>query len=122
VIIANGARGLGRIEFRADEPSLTPHAGLAVSGELCRSLRLVELVDAELGAVDRVAPVKQRRRGLSPGALVVAIAEAQATRGRPSPRHSHSHHLAPPLTVTTPARGTQPGLTHRNRSERACQR
>jgi hypothetical protein len=76
-MIVNGARGPGRIEFRADEPSLTPYAGLAVSGELCRGLRLVELTDAELAVVDRVAPVKQRRRGLSPGALVVAIAEAQ---------------------------------------------
>jgi hypothetical protein len=31
-------RGPGRIEFRADDPSLTPFAGLAVSGELVRSL------------------------------------------------------------------------------------
>jgi len=77
VIVINGARGPGRIEFRADDPSLTPYAGLAISGELARNLRLVELVDAELAAVDRVAAVKQRRRGLSPGGLVVAIAEAQ---------------------------------------------
>jgi hypothetical protein len=67
----------GRLVIRADDPSLTPYAGLAISGELCRRLRLVELVDAELAAVDRVAPVKQRRRGLSPGELTVAIAEAQ---------------------------------------------
>jgi hypothetical protein len=66
----------GRIEFRADDPSLTPYAGLAISGELCRRLRVVELIDAELGAA-RVAPVKQRRRGLSPGQLTVCIAEAQ---------------------------------------------
>jgi len=72
----NPARGPGRIEFRADEPSLTPYAGLAISGELCRALRLTELVDAELAAA-RVAPVKQRRRGLSPGELAVALAEAQ---------------------------------------------
>ena len=76
---ANSVRGAGRIEFRADDPSLTPYAGLAVSGELCRSLRLVELTDAELAAAVRVAPVKQRRRGLSPGELTVAIAEAQLT-------------------------------------------
>ena len=73
----NRDRGPGRIEFRADDPSLTPYAGLAISGELCRGLRLVELIDAELRAVKRVAPVKSRRRGLSPGGLVVAIAEAQ---------------------------------------------
>src|SRR5438034_5435134 len=73
----NGDRGPGRIVFRADDPSLTPYAGLAISGELLRGLRLVELVDAELAAVARVAPVKRRRRGLSAGGLVVALAESQ---------------------------------------------
>ena len=73
----NPDSGPGRIEFRADDPSLTRYAGLAVSGELCRSLRLVELIDAELCAVDRVAPVKERRRGLSAGGVTVAISEAQ---------------------------------------------
>ena len=73
----NPGRGPGRIEFRADDPSLTPYAGLAVSGELCRRLRVVEVIDAELAAATRVAPVKQRRRGISPGELAVAIAEAQ---------------------------------------------
>ena len=73
----NRDRGPGRIEFRADDPSLTPYAGLAISGELCRGLRLVELIDAELTAAARAAPVKQRRRGLSPGEVTVAIAEAQ---------------------------------------------
>jgi Transposase DDE domain group 1 len=73
----NRGRGPGRIEFRADDPSLTPYAGLGVSGELCRSLRLVELIEAELGAVKGVAPVKTRRRGLSPGEVTVAVAEAQ---------------------------------------------
>ena len=67
--------------FRADDRSLTPYAGLAISGELLRGLRLVELVDAELAAADRVAPVKRRRRGLSPGALVVALAESQLVGG-----------------------------------------
>jgi len=73
---ANPDRGPGRIEFRADDPSLTPYAGLAISGEVCRKLRLVAVIDAELAAA-RVAPVKQRRRGLSAGQLAVAIAEAQ---------------------------------------------
>ena len=73
----NTDRGPGRIEFRADDPSLTPYAGLAVSGELCRTVRLVELIDAELAATRRVAPVKQRQRGLSTGELTVAIAECQ---------------------------------------------
>jgi hypothetical protein len=76
VIGINPDGGPGRIEFRADDRSLTPYAGLAISGELCRRLRVVGLIDAELGAA-RVAPVKQRRRGLSPGQLTVCIAEAQ---------------------------------------------
>jgi hypothetical protein len=63
--------------IRADDRSLTPYAGLAITGELARSLRLVELVDAELAAVDRVAPVKRRRRGLTAGALVLSLAECQ---------------------------------------------
>ena len=79
--VINADAGPGRIEFRADDPSLTPYAGLAVSGELLRGLRLVELVDAELAAVDRVAPVKARRRGASPGQLVVALAESQLAGG-----------------------------------------
>ena len=78
---ANGDRGPGRIIFRADDPTLTGHAGLAISGELLRNLRLVELVDAELAAVNRVAAVKQRRRGLSPGAFVVSLAECQLIGG-----------------------------------------
>ncbi len=75
------ARGPGRIEFRADDPSLTPYAGLAISGELTRTLRLADLVDAELCTVGRVAPVKRRRRGLSAGELVVALAESQLVGG-----------------------------------------
>ena len=77
VMAVNPDRGPGRIEFRADDPSLTPYAGLAVSGELCRSLRVTELIDAELSAAAPVAPIKARRRGLSPGEVTVAIAEAQ---------------------------------------------
>jgi DDE family transposase len=80
-MVVNGATGPGRIVFRADDRSLTPYAGLAISGELLRGLRLVELVDAELAAADRVAPVKARRRGLSPGGLVVAMAESQLVGG-----------------------------------------
>src|ERR1035437_2612977 len=76
-MVINGGRSPGRLVIRADDPSLTPYAGLAISGELLRGLRLVELVDAELAALDRVAPVKQRRRGLSPGELTVATAEAR---------------------------------------------
>jgi len=66
--------------FVADDPTLTGHAGLAISGELLRKLRLVQVINAELAADDRVASVKQRRRGVSPGALPVSIAECQRVR------------------------------------------
>ena len=46
-------------------------------GELARRTRLVELVDAELSAARGVRAVKARRRGLSPGALVVSLSECE---------------------------------------------
>lgn len=77
----NGDRRPGRIVVRADDPTLTPYAGLAVSGELARRLRLAELIDAELGLEGRARPVKVRRRGLSPGELLVSLAESQLVGG-----------------------------------------
>lgn len=71
----NDARPPGRLTIRADDPTLTPYAGLAIVGELARSTRLVELIDAELSTV--AGPVKTRRRGLSAGQLVVSLAECQ---------------------------------------------
>jgi len=65
----------------ANDPSLVRYAGLAVSGELARRVRLVELIDAELLVERRARPVKVRRRGLSPGQLLVAIAESQLVGG-----------------------------------------
>jgi hypothetical protein len=73
----NDATGPGRLLVRADDPNLTPYAGLAIVGALARRSRLVELVDAELAAVRTARPVKRRRRGLAPGALVVSLAECQ---------------------------------------------
>lgn len=70
-------RPAGRLRFRADDPDLTPYAGLAIVGELARRTRLVELVDAELWAASGARAVKARRRGVSPGALVVSLAECQ---------------------------------------------
>lgn len=67
----------GRILVRADDPSLTPYAGLAIVGELARRLGLAELIDGELARERRARSVKRRRRGLSPGQLVVSLAEAQ---------------------------------------------
>jgi Transposase DDE domain group 1 len=81
VVVLNGARGPGRLVVRADDPSLTPYAGLAVSGELARRLGLAELIDAELAVERRVRPVKVRRRGLSAGELVVSLAECQLVGG-----------------------------------------
>src|ERR687887_2119017 len=81
VTASNPGRRLGRILVRADDPSLTPYAGLAVSGELARRLGLAELIDAELAIERRARPVKVRRRGLSPGELVVSLAECQLVGG-----------------------------------------
>jgi len=72
----NDGRGPGRLAICADDPSLTPYAGLAIVGELARGTRLVELIDAELGA-SAGAAVKTRRRGVSAGELVVSLAECQ---------------------------------------------
>jgi Transposase DDE domain group 1 len=77
----NAVRRPGRIVVRADERSLTPYAGLAVSGELARRVGLAELIDAELSVERRARPVKVRRRGLSPGGLVVSLAECQLVGG-----------------------------------------
>ena len=81
VTVGNGGRRRGRIVVRERDPSLTRYAGLAVTGELARRLRLVELIDAELAVERRARPVKVRRRGLSPGQLVVALAESQLVGG-----------------------------------------
>jgi hypothetical protein len=81
VTASNPGRRLGRITVRADDRSLTPYAGLAVSGELARRVGLAELIDAELSVERRARPVKVRRRGLSPGELVVGLAECQLVGG-----------------------------------------
>jgi len=73
----NDVTGPGRLQVRADDPGLTPYAGLVIVGELARRTRLVELIDAELGTVRTARAVKRRRRGLSPGGLVVSLAECQ---------------------------------------------
>ncbi len=80
-MVLNGARGRGRLVVRADDPSLTPYAGLAVVGDLARRLGLAGLIDAELSVERRARPVKVRRRGLSPGGLVVSLAECQLVGG-----------------------------------------
>ena len=73
----NDDRGPGRMLLRADDANLTPYAGLAIVGELARRTRLVGLIDAELAVARGVGTIKARRRGISPGALVVSVAECQ---------------------------------------------
>src|SRR5919198_2888437 len=81
VTTVHGDRSPGRIVFHADDQRLTPFAGLVCVGELARRTGLVELIDAELASERRAAPVKQRRRGVSGGELVVALAESQLVGG-----------------------------------------
>src|SRR5215210_8329440 len=81
VITVNRARRPGRLTVRADDRALTPYAGLVVSGELARRLGLAGLIDCELAVERRARPVKVRRRGLSPGGLVVSLAECQLVGG-----------------------------------------
>src|ERR671930_516852 len=79
--VVHADRRPGRIGFRADDERLTPFAGLVGVGELARRTRLVELVDAELGAERRARPVKVRQRGVSGGELVGSLAESQLVGG-----------------------------------------
>jgi hypothetical protein len=81
VMAVDGDTRPGRIVVRADDAGLTPYAGLAVSGELARRVGLAELIDGELAVERRARPVKVRRRGLSPGELVVSLAECQLVGG-----------------------------------------
>jgi hypothetical protein len=74
-------RRVGRIEIRADDSSLTGHGGLVVIGDLAEKLDLIGLIDAEIARERRARPVKVRRRGCSPGELVLSIAECQLVGG-----------------------------------------
>lgn len=73
----HGKKAPGRIEIRADEKGLTPHAGLAITGELARRTAMVGMLDGEIAANRRAAPIKRRERGASPGELLTCIAESQ---------------------------------------------
>jgi hypothetical protein len=79
--VGNDPRRAGRIEVRADDPSLTGHGGLVVIGDLAEKLDLIALIDSELDLERRARPVKVRRRGCSPGELVVSLAECQLVGG-----------------------------------------
>ena len=77
----NDPRRAGRIEIRADDPGLTGHGGLVVIGDLAEKLDLIATIDAELERELRAGPVKVRRRGCSPGEVVVSLAECQLVGG-----------------------------------------
>jgi len=59
-----------RVMVRADDPSLTPSAGLVLVAEVVRALGAVEVIDEAVGSI------KVRDRGLSAGEFVVALAES----------------------------------------------
>ena len=66
------------VEIRADDPVLTGHAGLLLTGELAARTDLVARLD---GALDAIRPFKLRRRGRSGGELLVALAELMVVGG-----------------------------------------
>src|SRR5215469_6393228 len=66
------------VQIRADDPTLTGHAGLLLTGELAARTDLVARLDR---VIDAVRPFKQRRRGSSAGELLVALAEMMAVSG-----------------------------------------
>jgi hypothetical protein len=66
------------VEIRADDPALTGHAGLLLTGELAARTDLVARLDR---VIDAVRPFKARRRGSSAGELLVALAEMMAVGG-----------------------------------------
>lgn len=66
------------VEIRADDPSLTGHAGLLLSGELAARTGLLGRLNA---AIDAVRPFKQRRRGHSGGDLLLSLAEMMLSGG-----------------------------------------
>ena len=79
--MGNDGRRRGRIVVRADDRSLTGHGGLAVIGDLERRLGLIATIDAQLARERRARAVKVRRRGVTPGELVMSLAECQLVGG-----------------------------------------
>jgi hypothetical protein len=66
------------VDIRADDTSLTGHAGLLLTGELVSRTDLVARLDRD---IDAVRLFKRRRRGCSGGELLVVLAEMQAVGG-----------------------------------------
>jgi hypothetical protein len=65
------ARTRGRIQIRADDPSLTGNGGMLAVTELCERLGLISELDAGIGQV------KQRDRGFTSGQVLTGMAAAQ---------------------------------------------
>src|SRR5664280_1336516 len=64
-----------RIEFCADDPTLTPNGGLALVAETCRVLDVIGTIERHVG------PIKARRRGAGAGELLVGLAECMLAGG-----------------------------------------
>jgi hypothetical protein len=67
-----------RVKIGNDDPTLTGHAGLLLTGELVRRLEVVETIEE---AVNRARQFKQRQRGLNAGELMVSLAETVMVGG-----------------------------------------
>ena len=71
---AGRRRGFGRrVGIGGTDARLTGHAGVAAVTEADRVLGIAQALDGAVG------PVKQRRRGLTAGALLISMAAAQLT-------------------------------------------
>ncbi len=74
-LVTTVAARRGAVEVHADDPSLTPAAGLLLVAETCRVLDVAGVIDR------RVGPFKQRNRGAGAGALLVGLAECMLAGG-----------------------------------------
>jgi len=66
------------VEFRCDDPNLTPAAGLATVAELDRVLGLMDMIDAQVGSLYRPGA---RHRPYSAGEVVMGLVESQLAGG-----------------------------------------
>jgi hypothetical protein len=67
-----------RIEFRCDDPNLTPAAGLATVAELDRVLGIIAVIDEQVGSLYRAGA---RYRPFSAGEVVMGLCESQLSGG-----------------------------------------
>jgi len=74
-MVSSLRRGRARVELRFDDGSQTPDAGLLLVAELADRLDIVATLERHIGAV------KQRRRGVGGGGLVMALAESMLVGG-----------------------------------------